>query len=158
MEQVYKERIKLWVDALRSGKFDQTQQFLGRPGVDGGKDQMCCLGVACEVAIEAGLPVERKLTTGIVTRFAYGCDGYTDDKELPWPVAQWFGLTSGNPVLRAKWGLIDPRSFASAVDVEPGGTVGAAGCNDIYRLSLPQIADLVEYTYLQDEGDTKEEQ
>lgn len=156
MEQVYKERIKLWVDALRSGKFDQTQQWLGRPGVDGGKDQMCCLGVACEVAIEAGFPVERDLMTGTVTRFMYRCGGYTDDKELPWPVAQWFGLKSGNPVLRAKWGLIDPG--AGSMDVEPGDTVGAAGCNDIYRLSLPQIADLVEYTYLQDEGDTKEEQ
>jgi hypothetical protein len=35
---------KKWVDALRSGKFEQGQGFLHKS--DG---KMCCLGVACEV-------------------------------------------------------------------------------------------------------------
>jgi hypothetical protein len=46
------EAKRLWVAALRSGKYDQTTGAL-RDGVG-----YCCLGVLCEVAIEAGVPVQ----------------------------------------------------------------------------------------------------
>lgn len=36
----------LWLEALRSGKYEQGQQFLNR------NDKLCCLGVLCEVMVE----------------------------------------------------------------------------------------------------------
>jgi hypothetical protein len=47
---------KKWVTALRSGRFKQ-----GRSVLNQGDRALCCLGVACEVAIEAGVPVKKTL-------------------------------------------------------------------------------------------------
>jgi hypothetical protein len=49
-----KPAIRRWVDALRSGEFEQTQGQLGKVGQDGVK-RYCCLGVACEVAAQEGV-------------------------------------------------------------------------------------------------------
>lgn len=43
-----KEHRKLWVEALRSGKYQQTTDFL-RTGI-GPLVGFCCLGIACEVS------------------------------------------------------------------------------------------------------------
>jgi hypothetical protein len=47
------DNAKKWVAALRSGKYKQGRKFLRY------KDEYCCLGVACELAITDGLPVVR---------------------------------------------------------------------------------------------------
>jgi hypothetical protein len=39
---------KLWLAALRSGKYKQGKGALRRPNQDGGKEY-CCLGVLCDV-------------------------------------------------------------------------------------------------------------
>lgn len=46
------ENAKKWVEALRSGKYKQGQGYLRF------NDKFCCLGVACDVAIENGLCVK----------------------------------------------------------------------------------------------------
>ncbi|HYE20129.1 MAG TPA: hypothetical protein VEA69_16905 [Tepidisphaeraceae bacterium] len=48
-----KTLIFAWLDALRSGEFKQTTECLADS--DGGH---CCLGVACRVAVAAGVPLE----------------------------------------------------------------------------------------------------
>lgn len=48
-----------WVEALESGRFKQGRERLRRG------DLMCCLGVACELAIEDGVPL----------RVETACDG-----------------------------------------------------------------------------------
>lgn len=61
---VRKDRVRLWVDALRSGEYQQTngtlEKLFGKAdGKDGSvtevKTRNCCLGVACRVAIADGL-------------------------------------------------------------------------------------------------------
>lgn len=52
---VNRENVQKWVDALRSGEYQQTRGRLQRtnPGKRGQPVGFCCLGVACEVL---GLP------------------------------------------------------------------------------------------------------
>ena len=46
MKHTPKEARQLWIDALRSGDYEQTRETLCEDG------RYCCLGVACEVAIQ----------------------------------------------------------------------------------------------------------
>ena len=45
--------VKLWLEALRSGDYNQGQRALKSENDDGTVNH-CCLGVACEVYMEAG--------------------------------------------------------------------------------------------------------
>ena len=45
------DRMKLWVEALRSGEYQQGKTLLRV------EDNFCCLGVACEVAIKNGVNI-----------------------------------------------------------------------------------------------------
>jgi hypothetical protein len=45
-----------WLEALRSGRYTQGQGYLTT--ITGGERLDCCLGVLCDVAIRAGLPVD----------------------------------------------------------------------------------------------------
>ena len=67
-----KSNRKKWVEALRSGKYEQTKGTLKT------EDKFCCLGVACDIS---------------------GLAGWTDDdlymrrlSYLPIDVADWLGL------------------------------------------------------------------
>jgi hypothetical protein len=66
---------KKWVEALRSGKYEQ-----GRNRLKTAHNEFCCLGVACELAIEAG-----------VIREYEGCNSF-----LSLPVVRWLGLNTGS--------------------------------------------------------------
>jgi len=43
---------KLWIEALRSGKYEQGRGALNKDG------KFCCLGVLCDLAVKAGVEVE----------------------------------------------------------------------------------------------------
>jgi hypothetical protein len=58
---VNKEVKGLWIEALRSGEYQQGQNYLSNNG------KYCCLGVLCEVAIKQG--VELKRYSGYVVRY-----------------------------------------------------------------------------------------
>lgn len=45
---------KLWVDALRSGEYEQGKNVLRNIE----KNTFCCLGVLCDIAIKQGLPIK----------------------------------------------------------------------------------------------------
>lgn len=75
-----------WVAALRSGRFEQGRLKLGWP--DG---RRCCLGVACEVAIENGLPVSKTIESD---ESDVVFDGVW--AELPLAVRTWLGLRTSN--------------------------------------------------------------
>lgn len=70
-----------WVDALRSGKYQQTQSVLHD------SDGHCCLGVLCDVAINNGL---KTLTWHGGYREGYSCNGY--ESVLPPEAMKWVGL------------------------------------------------------------------
>jgi hypothetical protein len=113
-----KDNIRKWVEALRSGKYQQTTGALCRDG------KYCCLGVACEVAIENGVLVVRRGTGENVVRY--------DSREgvLPWAVLEWLGIDEKDPELGKSQSMV------------------ASDWNDHVRADFTKIADLIEETYL----------
>lgn len=139
-----RERIKLWVDALRSGKFTQGRGRLYR------RETYCCLGVACELAVQAGVPVERKVLidwdmvdgvneTDTGAGEAVLGDIAFDDHVLDMPpsVATWLGLRATATDPEVLIGEGDEQIF-----------VGLITLNDTYEWDFNQIADAIEATWL----------
>jgi hypothetical protein len=107
---------RAWVEALRSDKYKQGQGCL-RLG-----DRFCCLGVACELAVEAGvIPPPTKRDDGA---YQYGKAAGASTACLPDCVRDWLGVTSHHGSLRGVPGSL-------------------AGKND-QGLSFGEIADLIE--------------
>ena len=72
---------RMWSDALRSGRFKQGAGSLSRTG----RNEYCCLGVLCELAIESGVDI----------KFAQSAMNTTYDNEsmhLPPAVMKWAGM------------------------------------------------------------------
>lgn len=113
------DNAKLWVAALRSGRFKQGRGCLTKL-VDGGQLD-CCLGVACKVAIENGLAVEVKPATFDVLMY----EGETGI--LPESVASWLGLEKCNGV----FGKV-PSDFQQLTEMNDNGKTFA------------EIADIIE--------------
>lgn len=115
MDKLIKE---MWVQALRSGEYQQGKSCLN----DGGS--MCCLGVLCDLHRKEfngeWRPVDDR------TRLTYGSSA--GGHYLPHEVMQWAGLSDVNPKLR-------DGSFLS-------------NHNDGYLMDRPrtfsEIADLIE--------------
>lgn len=130
---VDKERVRLLIQALRSGRFKQGHSVLARVH-DDESVSYCCLGVACRVALENGVEMEvriRKSPGGIAKDLIFnGSGGY-----MPMSVKEWFGFEDTNPLLVKDDGFRDR----------------AAVFNDELGLNLEQIADAFERTYLQPE-------
>ena len=122
---MYADVKKTWSAALRSDRFKQGRGNL-KMLVDG-EWQHCCLGVLCDLAVEAGVAVEEKMSsTGIVS-----FDG--ERSFLPWSVADWAGLNTTSPTVVD--GAEPDRDLVALNDglsltVEPH--------------SFPEIADLID--------------
>lgn len=99
---------ELWLEALRSGRYEQGNGVL----FDATHNQFCCLGVLCDLAATAGViappvfetqayvPINAQVpAAGLPTR-KVGRYGATDEgssiEELPIAVALWAGLTVPN--------------------------------------------------------------
>ena len=113
---------QLWLEALRSGKYDQTFSRLRRMEADEDPEGFCCLGVLCDIF--------RKET---------GCGEWTDEgafvlggeKEVgapPWEVAQWAGFIYRQPFVEVDW---------------EEDSVEIAEENDRFT-SFAEIADIIE--------------
>lgn len=81
---------KLWVEALRSGEYKQTQDQLCHK--DGNDYSYCCLGVLCEVAVKAGLPIT--INFDEEEPKAYDFKETTNTADLHWRLLEEFELTS----------------------------------------------------------------
>lgn len=125
---VNKERVRKFVAALRSGKFQQGAEYLGLHHTYTDKDTYCCLGVACEVAIAEGLKLEK-----VGNRNAYEYNG--ERYGLPGAVMYWYGFSTPNPAFSDKTGF----------GLYPANATVA---NDIKHYDFYKIADLFEQTYL----------
>ena len=87
------EIAKLWVDALRSGEYNQGLGVLAREIEFDGEihKSYCCLGVLCIVAKNQGIPLELgRVFDSTITSF----DGYTSS--LPPSVEDWAGMHTPN--------------------------------------------------------------
>lgn len=114
-----KERLRLWVQDLRTTDAKQARAYLRTTNGD------CCLGRACEVyRIQTGLgDWEGK-------GFRDGRDCF-DTTGLPHGVREWFGLSQANPELWNEHGIL----------------CHAQGLNDFDFYSFQRIADAVVRTY-----------
>ena len=110
-----------WVKALRSGEFEQNR---GSLNCDGALDS---LGVACEV--------HRRLVTKSAPWDESGV--YLDhDDHLPPEVVEWLGLASNSGELVERLPVPGLPDLRMSTDLEE--------CNDTARMTLPQIAGLIE--------------
>lgn len=131
-----KERIRLFVDALRSGSYRQGNHILGFPANDG-TEEFCCLGVATEVARAQGCQLTRE--NGIAngrSAFIYTDpqaqepeDSTTRGVYLHPKVQEFYGFDTYNPSLNAGH---------------------AANLNDVNHWDFNQIAQAFEDTFLAD--------
>jgi hypothetical protein len=135
MTEVNIERVRLLVDALRSGRFEQGK---GRLAKD---DMYCCLGVACVVAQENGLALTTKVNSdgdvlfglGEVATPAWGAD--SNSTHLPSSVQNWYGFGDSDP---------------SLLDAEGHVLGDATQLNDEFEYDFARIADAFEHTFLRE--------
>lgn len=104
------ENVKLWLEALRSGEYDQTR---GRLHLE--NDGYCCLGVACEVYRKETGQGEWSYAHGIGW-FQPGPDRQAGSAHLPKEVREWLGMTTD-------YGSVDREdgSLTSLVDMNDNG-------------------------------------
>lgn len=117
-----KEDIKRqWVEALRSGKYEQGAGALLRDG------RYCCLGVLCDLAEKAG--VIQRMKVDNLGRIHFGAHAdLASAILLPETVAVWAGLL-----------------VTATVRVEEMKSSGGLDwVNDELRLPFSEIADLIE--------------
>lgn len=88
-----------WVAALRSGTYDQGQDYLHTRN-----DTYCCLGVLCDLAVKAGVIDEPQQDnsgdswTYTSKNAAGGHD--SSDTRLPEGVKEWAGLSDMDPAIK----------------------------------------------------------
>src|SRR5438093_12569523 len=74
-----------WIERLRSGLYAQGQRRLRRDTIS--EPKHCCLGVLCELAVEAGV-ISPSIVYGSSDVTAYGHEPYF----LPKQVQEWAGI------------------------------------------------------------------
>jgi hypothetical protein len=116
------ERLRKWVEALRSGEYSQTK---GRLRTDEG---YCCLGVACDVFMkeEGGTWEAAEISFNDHMVYVFG----SATEMLPSSVAEWFGI-----------------HHAPQFIVEDGAIEEATALNDELGWDFVQIAEAIERTY-----------
>lgn len=124
-----------WVEALRSGEYNQDTRYLR--SVNG----YCCLGVLCEIAVQHEVIGKQG---NMITR--YGPDG--DVSTLPREVQEWAGLDSPNPYVEA------PEGFVNMIGEERGHTTLAEindnrDENNELRYDFNVIADIIDAQLLE---------
>lgn len=144
---VNRERVRLLVDALRSGEFTQATGTLHRTEEDE-PEGYCCLGVACVVAMRNGCAVEEVSNNGENIFRATG-DAFDESSGyLPKVVVEFYGFDvapNGDPELD-KDGVSNGRAREWLV-------LTATKVNDQLELDFSEIADAFEYTYLREENE-----
>lgn len=102
------DNAKKWVAALRSGKYEQTNSQLMKDG------KYCCLGVACEVAMEEG------------------------------SIGHYDGGRGSLPETVRIWLQLDTDSGRYISNLTPNTTWYLVNDNDSLGKSFSEIADIIE--------------
>lgn len=123
------ENRKKWVEALRSGKYEQCAGSL--------HDEVgyCCLGVACEVYQKEVGDLDVRIHANTNSQF-YGCTMYDAEiSTLPDRVADWLNVNDIGS-LKEKFGCCSSLTQL----------------NDALKLSFNKIADVIESDNLMPKG------
>jgi hypothetical protein len=127
---VNEPRVKLWIQALRSGEYTQCEGVLERHAL--GKTSHCCLGVAQRVALANGYTDG---TNNTEDNLPWGSDG------MDYGVASWYGFDS-------ETGDSDPDLGIFPEIDAPSKTVSCVRANDELLWNFAQIADALEARYI----------
>lgn len=121
---------------LRSGAYIQGQGALKTMDTEGNV-RNCCLGVVCEMAVEAGvIPREQISHVDEVTFYRFG-EGFDNNfSTLPEVVREWAGMYSDNGSFESNTGA----------EEEMGNMYCLSGFNDT-DFNFLQIADIVDRYY-----------
>ena len=114
-----------WVAALRSGGYEQGKGYLSLNG------EFCCLGVLCELAVEAGV-----IGAATPSDVAHSVMFYGDEdaaRILPWEVMEWSGVYRDNGKFQ--------------IDTAAGPSFTSLSVLNDSGSSFSQIADLIEYHF-----------
>lgn len=124
---------RAWVEALRSGKYEQGQSWLAQQFANGVR-QYCCLGVLCDVA---GAPYSVRDDGEGTTFLDYGQSDEENDKEevLPKHLMKAFELPQRNPIVLV-------NDWRGKINKWEKLTLAKLNDDDF---TFPQIADLIEY-------------
>lgn len=146
-ETVDKQKVRLWVEALRNPDLVQGYGALAKRGSEDEPWKQCCLDVACRVAMDNGLPLEE-----VIQNSAHGsARGYVVPLPAGWVGEQpWHEYTTMPKVVRTWYGF----DFCNAYPLKYGGRDGltAIDLNDELKLSFAEIADIIEAQYLAEES------
>lgn len=123
--------IRTWVEALRSGEYQQGKGHLAF------ENTFCCLGVACELAVKDGIPVK---VEDLPDRNSEGIKGTCrhydgNDAVLPPAVRDWLGLEARDPYADYN-----------------GERHKLSKLNDDGGFNFNDIADIIERSYLKDQS------
>lgn len=133
--------MEMWVTALTSGRYQQGPGALQIIGLDGAR-QFCCLGVLCELAIEAGVLPEARVEedeVGDKTAYYGQTDEIRSDLTLPYSVIEWAGLTECDP--NVPWGNDeDDQPVVASMSM----------LNDTYEQTFDQLAAVVKENFVND--------
>jgi hypothetical protein len=135
-------RVREWVRRLRSGEYEQGRGWLHVISLQG-EHKYCCLGVACELAEEAGIVASQERSRSYYIelrdveeheiRDVKSVIQYVDEAGiLPHAVVEWLGLPDDNPAVK-----VPNKSWEDNL----------AYLNDS-GASFVQIANAIEETYL----------
>lgn len=119
------ENIRKWVDALRSGDYQQGQGALHKI-VSEDEHYYCCLGVACDLSGVSINKTARKNSFGLGVLVRYG--EQAEFSSAPNEVLDWLGFDANNKIFFQDYSLID--------------------LNDDLKFTFDQIADIIEDTFL----------
>lgn len=123
---------KRWIEALRSGRYEQGKSCLAREQPEGGEIAFCCLGVLCELSVEEGVAVRERVNGDRICYNGSIC-------HLPAEVRDWALVSSSQAayfdpadVALHCPDVVTSRRHATLADLNDSGA------------SFRQIADLIE--------------
>lgn len=113
---MYEAHKRAWVEALRSGNYQQAHGLLCEIDGEGEPVGYCCLGVLCDLAAKDCAPVTRRLNKEELRVEFDDSIGY-----LPQSVRDWANLNSDDPTVDGKplthWNDSDKLSFSELADL-----------------------------------------
>lgn len=151
-----RELAQQWVYALRSGDYQQAQSYLTTVDSQGNK-RHCCLGVLCELEVGRNVIGPGELKHSDANYLAY--KGVATCFPPLAVVADFFGPQDPDiyqgEATSDSWYVNMPYDVETGLDNEPllrkNSKQALWRLNDAYDFTFDQIADAIEYTYLQPE-------
>lgn len=127
-----------WVLALESGEYEQGAGALCVITPDG--DEYCCLGVAVEVAIADGVPLEAVRGSAVVGYREAGTQNVVETSHLPLLAMEWLGVDRSSVQIGHK-GCTDPCHHSNCMPLV------ATEANDAMLKTFPEIAAMIREHY-----------